>query len=174
MRHYRVCGSVRSESVWEQEPFIWQDGTMTPLGTLGGGKTSHATAISERGQIVGWATTKTGQRHAVLWTLRGGWPASRRPADAAAQHLTAEALVFCPVCWQREFGAERVDRQAESKRRTPSLSGAFSRWLRLATALPGDDYRVGRVVLVDALDVDVAPCACVDAGAADDRDVEQV
>ena len=29
-------------------------------------------AINENGQIVGSATTKTGQRHAVLWTLRSG------------------------------------------------------------------------------------------------------
>ena len=31
-----------------------------------------AAAINSHGQIVGWATTKNGQTHAVLWTLRSG------------------------------------------------------------------------------------------------------
>jgi uncharacterized membrane protein len=43
---------------------------MTDLGTLPGGKESQALAINERGQIIGQAETKTGQRHAVLWTLK--------------------------------------------------------------------------------------------------------
>lgn len=47
--------------------FVWENGKTTDLGTLGG-TSSSASAISERGQIVGWATTKNGQTHAVLWT----------------------------------------------------------------------------------------------------------
>ena len=49
------------------------------LGTLGGpestlpdGGASGAMAINTHNQIVGSATTKTGQQHAVLWTLRSG------------------------------------------------------------------------------------------------------
>ena len=44
----------------------------TDLGTLPGGSKSYASAINNKGQIVGWATTKNGQKHAVLWTLRSG------------------------------------------------------------------------------------------------------
>ena len=62
----QVIGSNNRHSA-----FIWQDGTMTPLGSLGGTQ-SYAAALNDRGQIVGWATTKTGQRHAVLWSLRSG------------------------------------------------------------------------------------------------------
>jgi len=50
---------------------VWQHGTMADLGTLGG-TDSAATAINSHGQIAGWANTKTGQQHAVLWTLRSG------------------------------------------------------------------------------------------------------
>jgi uncharacterized membrane protein len=44
---------------------------MTALGTLGGNR-SEAVAINEHNQIVGSSTTKTGQQHPVLWTLRSG------------------------------------------------------------------------------------------------------
>jgi probable HAF family extracellular repeat protein len=62
--------------------FLWQNGSMTDLGTLGFGtnflgqvvvvgernlQASRASAINERGQIVGWSTTKTGQTHAFVW-----------------------------------------------------------------------------------------------------------
>jgi probable HAF family extracellular repeat protein len=51
---------------------VWQDGKMTDLGTLRGGLRSVAMLITERGQVIGWSNTKTGQKHAVLWTHRSG------------------------------------------------------------------------------------------------------
>jgi len=51
--------------------FAWQNGHMTDLGALGG-RGSGAVAINNHNQIVGWATTKTGEKHAVLSTLRSG------------------------------------------------------------------------------------------------------
>ena len=46
--------------------FLWQRGTMTDLGTLGG-SWSFPTAISNRGQIVGYSLSRSGVQHAFLW-----------------------------------------------------------------------------------------------------------
>ena len=46
--------------------FLWQNGRITKLGTLGGER-SGATAINDRGQIIGGGTTKNGSGHAILW-----------------------------------------------------------------------------------------------------------
>jgi probable HAF family extracellular repeat protein len=50
-----------------QHAFLWQDGKMHDLGTLPGGQLSDASAINERGLIVGAGQTKTGAVHAVLY-----------------------------------------------------------------------------------------------------------
>jgi probable HAF family extracellular repeat protein/YD repeat-containing protein len=45
---------------------LWQNGTLTDLGTLGGAET-QGRDINDAGQIVGWSQTANGQRHAFLW-----------------------------------------------------------------------------------------------------------
>ena len=67
----QIVGRSRTKSNLAHA-FVWQDRTMTDLGTLPGGKESDAVAINEHNQIVGYSTTKTGKQHAVLWTLRPG------------------------------------------------------------------------------------------------------
>ena len=51
--------------------FLWEDGTMTDLGTLGGNN-SHATGINDYGQVVGFSSTASGESarastRAFLW-----------------------------------------------------------------------------------------------------------
>ena len=46
--------------------FVWQDGKMTDLGTLGG-RSSRPRAINERGQVVGESVTASGETHPFLW-----------------------------------------------------------------------------------------------------------
>src|SRR5262249_1424412 len=46
--------------------FLWQDGIMTDLGTLGGND-SAARAINNSTQIAGWANTAGGATDAFLW-----------------------------------------------------------------------------------------------------------
>lgn len=53
-----------------QRAFLWQDGKMTDLGTLGG-RDSAAAAIDVRGEVVGTSlTAKPARLHAFIW--RGG------------------------------------------------------------------------------------------------------
>jgi probable HAF family extracellular repeat protein len=47
--------------------FLWDDGVMTDLGTLGG-TSADAYYIDNMGVIVGWALTADGTRHAFRWT----------------------------------------------------------------------------------------------------------
>jgi len=61
--------------------FVWQNGVMTPLPTLGGNQ-GFATGVNSRGQVVGWAETPVRdptcntpqvlQFRAVLWDTRSG------------------------------------------------------------------------------------------------------
>jgi probable HAF family extracellular repeat protein len=46
--------------------FVWSNGKMTDLGTLGG-DFSEGSAINRSGEVVGWATTKAGYSEPFLW-----------------------------------------------------------------------------------------------------------
>jgi probable HAF family extracellular repeat protein len=48
--------------------FLYSDGKMTDLGTLGG-KESVAFGINDAGQIVGWADNANGYAHAFLYSF---------------------------------------------------------------------------------------------------------
>lgn len=46
--------------------FLWEEGRMRSLGTLGG-RESRAHALNDRGQVVGASSTRDGELHAFLW-----------------------------------------------------------------------------------------------------------
>jgi len=51
--------------------FVWENGVMTDLGTLGAGSaTSEAVALNERGVVVGSTRSQTGPPRPVLWRDR--------------------------------------------------------------------------------------------------------
>ncbi len=45
---------------------LWQAGTLTDIGTLGG-QSTQGRDINDAGQVVGWSQTADGQTHACLW-----------------------------------------------------------------------------------------------------------
>ncbi len=66
-------GQVVGMEIWRA--FLWtEDLGRVFLGDLGGGLThaSMATAINDRGQVVGWSLTPSGYWHPFLWTPDGG------------------------------------------------------------------------------------------------------
>lgn len=60
----QVVGGSRSIS--GLRPFLWENGTMIDLGSLGGNE-SIALAINENSQVVGWSYLPPGSIHAFLW-----------------------------------------------------------------------------------------------------------
>ena len=68
---------------------LWQNGTATDLGTLGGLQAFDATAINNLGQIAGSGQTSTGAVHPGLRRCRthAAWP----PARAVAAYVAGAA-----------------------------------------------------------------------------------
>jgi probable HAF family extracellular repeat protein len=68
----QVVGDLYFPGRYDPHPFVWQDGVMTDLNSLlsnGAGWTlTHAAAINQGGQIVGYGTNPDGLTHAFLLT----------------------------------------------------------------------------------------------------------
>ena len=67
----QVVGESNMAGLSGNHAFLWEDGRMTDLGTLGTSeifKHSEANGINARGQVVGQSTTASGESHAVLWS----------------------------------------------------------------------------------------------------------
>jgi probable HAF family extracellular repeat protein len=64
-----VGGQVAGQSLIADggaHAFLWENGVMTDLGTLGSGGSSGANAINPAGQVVGYSGPP-GNEHASLW-----------------------------------------------------------------------------------------------------------
>jgi probable HAF family extracellular repeat protein len=65
----QVVGATLRRDEWlgyVYRAFLWQNGVMTDLGTLGG-TSSYAAGINASGQVVGWASTTNSSSRAFLW-----------------------------------------------------------------------------------------------------------
>jgi probable HAF family extracellular repeat protein len=56
----QIIGSCATNNGATSNAVLWQNGTVTTLGTLGGLQVHDLTGINNNGQIVGWADTSTG------------------------------------------------------------------------------------------------------------------
>ena len=94
-------------------------GTMRDLGGLPGGGRSEAFGVNSTGQVVGYATTKNGARHAVLWdangeirdlgTLDGGHSAALGINDAGqVVGWTAKGTLRQPFMWTESTGMRAI------------------------------------------------------------------
>ena len=55
--------------------FLWENGEMKDLGTLGGSNWSWAVAINDKGQVLGYSSL--GTTHAFIWengVMKDFWP----------------------------------------------------------------------------------------------------
>lgn len=59
-------GQVTGSTFLDTNAFIWQDGVMTKLGTLGGDE-SYGEGINDTGQVIGSAQLNSHTKHAFLW-----------------------------------------------------------------------------------------------------------
>lgn len=89
--HAQIVGTmgVNENGTYHKRAFLYEDGAVTNLGTLGG-ENSRATAVNNAGQVVGVADTADGQQHAFLW--QDGSMTDLGPIPAGAPYSLAHGL----------------------------------------------------------------------------------
>lgn len=116
----QVVGSCCSKSA--MHAFVWQSGRLTDLGTLPHGGFSYATAVNDRGQIIGWGGfgSRYGGSRALTWhdgrprelgnPSRADWSKAEAINDSGAivgEERKGTKPVHA-VLWQRDGTMKRV------------------------------------------------------------------
>ena len=64
----QIVGTLATAEGYGSRGFVWANGVLTVLPPLPGHSNSRATAINDKGEIVGVSEESTGPDHAVLWS----------------------------------------------------------------------------------------------------------
>src|SRR2546430_17104707 len=83
-------GVSRASGANAVHAFLWDAGTMTDLGTLGG-YSSVGVGINDRGQGIGWSGTATGYNHALPWDAGGAAGLRNLGGDSSRAHAINQA-----------------------------------------------------------------------------------
>lgn len=92
-RNGQVVGVSYTIGGEEFRAFIYQNGAMSDLGSLGGSRSS-ATAINDAGQVVGWSNTAEGQQHAYLHSEGGMTDLNALPGVASSGWVLQSAIAI--------------------------------------------------------------------------------
>ena len=104
--------------------FLWENGAMTDLGTLGGGL-SAANAINDKGQIVGESTTANGEKHPFLWD-NGVMKDLGFPGETSSAHgINSHGYIVGAISGKNVRGGAILWKN--SVRQQPSLSTTMGR-----------------------------------------------
>lgn len=128
----------------ETHAFLWQNGTMTDLGTLGGSN-SYAHGINNKGQIVGNSNKETGETHATLWTVMT--PDTQQPIAAFSAYPIFGVKPFqvsfkdkstgLPTSWKWNFGDGNTSTE-KNLVHTYEKAGRYSISLTVENAIGSD------------------------------------
>ena len=77
--HNQVVGEFEDQNQ-NIHAFSWKDGSLTSLEAMGG-PDSHAFTVNDRGLIVGYASDRNHQFHALLWHSEKSKPVVLKPLD---------------------------------------------------------------------------------------------